>query len=145
MSVTFISHKQDVLDAVQKAIDRGLEICGGMAEGYAKRLCPVDTGRLRNSITHQQYDEKTEGEIGDDVRDYRGHEPKALREEAVDDARHSADVPAFAMLYSEQGDHPPEAREVDEPLSEEQLLRDGNDKRARGELSEHKRPAADLW
>ena len=23
-----------------------------MAEGYAKRLCPVDTGRLRNSITH---------------------------------------------------------------------------------------------
>lgn len=60
MSVTFISHKQDVLDAVQKAIDRGLEICGGMAESYAKRLCPVDTGRLRNSITHQQYDDKTE-------------------------------------------------------------------------------------
>ena len=60
MSVIFISHKKEVTDAVQKAIDRGLEICGGMAESYAKRLCPVDTGRLRNSITHQQYDDKTE-------------------------------------------------------------------------------------
>ena len=29
-----------------------LEKCGLVAEGYAKRLCPVDTGRLRNSITH---------------------------------------------------------------------------------------------
>ncbi|MGI6756035.1 MAG: HK97-gp10 family putative phage morphogenesis protein [Atopobiaceae bacterium] len=29
-----------------------LEAVGLAAEGYAKRLCPVDTGRLRNSITH---------------------------------------------------------------------------------------------
>lgn len=29
-----------------------LEECGLVAEGYAKRLCPVDTGLLRNSITH---------------------------------------------------------------------------------------------
>ena len=32
---------------------RGLEKCGLTAEGYAKKLCPVDTGNLRNSITHQ--------------------------------------------------------------------------------------------
>lgn len=32
---------------------RGLEKCGLVAEGYAKKLCPVDTGNLRNSITHQ--------------------------------------------------------------------------------------------
>lgn len=32
--------------------DRGLEIIGLLAEGYAKRLCPVDTSNLRNSITH---------------------------------------------------------------------------------------------
>ena len=29
-----------------------LEEVGLVAEGYAKRACPVDTGRLRNSITH---------------------------------------------------------------------------------------------
>ncbi len=31
---------------------RALEAIGQKAEGYAKGLCPVDTGRLRNSITH---------------------------------------------------------------------------------------------
>lgn len=31
---------------------KALETIGLVAEGYAKRLCPVDTGRLRNSITH---------------------------------------------------------------------------------------------
>lgn len=35
------------------ACKRGLEKCGLVAEGYAKRLCPSDTGVLRNSITHQ--------------------------------------------------------------------------------------------
>lgn len=34
------------------AIPRALERIGSQAEGYAKSLCPVDTGRLRNSITH---------------------------------------------------------------------------------------------
>lgn len=34
------------------AIARALEEIGLVAEGYAKMLCPVDTGRLRNSITH---------------------------------------------------------------------------------------------
>jgi phage gpG-like protein len=33
-------------------VERGLEAIGLTAEGYAKKLCPVDTGRLRNSITH---------------------------------------------------------------------------------------------
>ena len=31
---------------------KALEMVGLVAEGYAKRLCAVDTGRLRNSITH---------------------------------------------------------------------------------------------
>lgn len=60
MSVTFISHKQEVLSAEQKARNKALEIIGGKAESYAKKLCPVDTGRLRNSITHQQMDDHTE-------------------------------------------------------------------------------------
>ena len=60
MSVTFISHCQDALNGMDKAKAQALEIIGGKAESYAKKLCPVDTGRLRNSITHAQYDENTE-------------------------------------------------------------------------------------
>lgn len=60
MSVIFTSHAKEVLSAEAKAKAWALEIIGGKAEGYAKRLCPVDTGRLRNSITHQQFDESTE-------------------------------------------------------------------------------------
>lgn len=60
MSVTFTSYAKDVLNAEDKARANALEIIGGKAESYAKKLCPVDTGRLRNSITHQQYDENTE-------------------------------------------------------------------------------------
>lgn len=37
---------------IRRAIDRALEEIGLAAEGYAKRTCPVDTGNLRNSITH---------------------------------------------------------------------------------------------
>lgn len=39
--------------AISRAIAASLEEIGLTAEGYAKRKCPVDTGRLRNSITHQ--------------------------------------------------------------------------------------------
>lgn len=43
---------KEVLSELQDAVERALEICGGKAETYAKRNCPVDTGLLRNSITH---------------------------------------------------------------------------------------------
>jgi len=59
-ATTFISYRRLVSSKVQEATDRALEICGGMAESYAKQLCPVDTGNLRNSITHQQYNSSTE-------------------------------------------------------------------------------------
>lgn len=39
-------------DAADDAIRRALEKIGLTAEAYAKLKCPVDTGRLRNSITH---------------------------------------------------------------------------------------------
>lgn len=41
-----------------------LEKCGLTAEGYAKMLCPVDTGNLRNSITHQVESSELKCEIG---------------------------------------------------------------------------------
>lgn len=45
------------LDALQQAKNRALEIIGGKIESYAKGLVPVDTGTLRNSITHQVVDD----------------------------------------------------------------------------------------
>ena len=52
MNVQFTDNSKEVIEAMQQAAVRALEKCGLTAEGYAKKLCPVDTGRLRNSITH---------------------------------------------------------------------------------------------
>lgn len=46
-------NSEEVLDAIRRAMPRALEKCGMQAENYAKIECPVDTGRLRNSITHK--------------------------------------------------------------------------------------------
>ena len=43
---------EECAQGIVRAIDRALEEIGLAAEGYAKRACPVDTGNLRNSITH---------------------------------------------------------------------------------------------
>ena len=53
MAVKFTSYRAQIENANEAGIARALEICGGKGEGYAKQLCPVDTGNLRNSITHQ--------------------------------------------------------------------------------------------
>lgn len=45
-------HSAEVYKELESACQRALEKCGLVAEGYAKKLCPVDTGNLRNSITH---------------------------------------------------------------------------------------------
>lgn len=46
------SNVDEYLKQVDAAKARGLEAVGLTAERYAKALCPVDTGRLRNSISH---------------------------------------------------------------------------------------------
>jgi len=53
MRVDIYDHSAEVLAALQEAAGRALEKCGLVAEGYAKRLVRVDTGNLRNSITHK--------------------------------------------------------------------------------------------
>lgn len=45
-------HTDEVIEELGVAIARGLEAIGIEAESDAANLCPVDTGRLRNSITH---------------------------------------------------------------------------------------------
>ena len=52
MSYTFKDNSKEVLSALDKAIEQGLEAIGLSAEGHAKKETPVDTGRLRNSISH---------------------------------------------------------------------------------------------
>ena len=45
-------HTDEVIEELGVAIGRALEAIGIEAESDAAHLCPVDTGRLRNSITH---------------------------------------------------------------------------------------------
>lgn len=52
MSYSYKDNTEQVLSAMEKAIERGLEAIGLTAEGHAKKETPVDTGRLRNSISH---------------------------------------------------------------------------------------------
>jgi len=52
MNVEITDNSKEVSAAIKAALLRGLEKVGLVAEGYAKKLCPVDTGNLRNSITH---------------------------------------------------------------------------------------------
>mgnify|MGYP002527731936 FL=1 len=52
MQIRLEDHSDEVLEALNAACLKALEECGLVAEGYAKKLCPVDTGNLRNSITH---------------------------------------------------------------------------------------------
>ena len=51
--VTFVNNSDAILELLEQAKRRGLEACGLEAESYAKiNETAIDTGRLRNSITH---------------------------------------------------------------------------------------------
>ena len=52
MKVDYKDNSEQVLSAIEKAIKNGLEAIGLTAEGHAKKITPVDTGRLRNSMAH---------------------------------------------------------------------------------------------
>lgn len=64
MKVDFTDNSKEVLAAMHEAAARALEKCGLVAEGYAKNLCPVDTGNLRNSITHTVDEQEPAAIIG---------------------------------------------------------------------------------
>lgn len=51
--VLFIDNSKLFQEEFEAACKRALERCGMQAEGYAKEMTPVDTGNLRNSITHK--------------------------------------------------------------------------------------------
>jgi HK97 gp10 family phage protein len=53
MNIKFHDNSDLFREEFEAACKRALERCGMQAEGYAKDLTPVDTGNLRNSITHK--------------------------------------------------------------------------------------------
>lgn len=67
MSVTIQDNSAEVSAEIKSELLRGLETCGLVAEGYAKKLAPVDTGNLRNSITHEVDDGEPAAYIGTNV------------------------------------------------------------------------------
>jgi hypothetical protein len=64
-SINVTDYSDDIKSATEEKIKDVLETIGSQAESFAKAKCPVDTGNLRNSISHA-----VEGEtvyIGTDV------------------------------------------------------------------------------
>lgn len=64
MQIRLEDHSAEVYKELEAACNRALEKCGLVAEGYAKKLCPVDTGNLRNSITHTVSDGEKAAYVG---------------------------------------------------------------------------------
>lgn len=56
IKVKITDNSDKFLNALPEQIEQALIAIGITAEGYAKRECPVDTGRLRNSISHARDD-----------------------------------------------------------------------------------------
>ena len=60
-------HSDEVLAALESATNKGLLLIGLQAEGYAAMKAPVDTGRLRASITHALDEDEQAVYIGTNV------------------------------------------------------------------------------
>ena len=91
MSFTYKDNTDEVLSALEKAKNRGLEAIGLVAEGHAKKKITqakaVDTGRLRNSITFAVSGESANissysGDHGEEGGSYSGTAPND-KEKAV--------------------------------------------------------------
>ena len=67
MNYVLVDHSAECKKALNDTIVRALEKCGLVAETYAKQLCPVDTGNLRNSINHAVDPQEPAAYIGSNV------------------------------------------------------------------------------
>ena len=74
-NIEYRDNTEEVLSALEAAIKRGNEAIGMTAERHAKKKCPVDTGRLRNSITYALAGEETH------VKSYKANKKKAGEKE----------------------------------------------------------------
>lgn len=60
-------YSEEVLKAMRSQVLVALKAIGNEAEGYAKDECPVDTGRLKNSIANKVVDDDYEVQVGTNV------------------------------------------------------------------------------
>ena len=67
VSIQLTDHSAEVLEAMRNQVILALRNIGQEAEGYAKDECPVDTGRLRNSIANKVVEEEKAVYIGTNV------------------------------------------------------------------------------
>lgn len=71
MSLELVSdNTEECLEELKQRLETALEICGQVAEGYAKEKCPVgeiNGGTLRNSITHNVIPDEKAVIIGTNV------------------------------------------------------------------------------
>ena len=102
MSVKFTSHVGEIKRNVEQNMKFAAEIIGGMAEGYAKGYAPVDTGNLRNSISHATTDNGHTVVIGTNVQ-YAPYQELGAP---------NAHVPAHPFLRPAIENHISEYREV---------------------------------
>ena len=57
ISVQYEDNSSLVGDELESAVKKALMLCGEEAQKYAKLVCPVDTGNLRNSISYATDDD----------------------------------------------------------------------------------------
>lgn len=62
-----VNNIDKVLEEMKDQVNIALAAIGETAEGYAKDNCPVDTGRLRNSITNKVEPDAKAVHIGTNV------------------------------------------------------------------------------
>lgn len=67
VDLTLDDHSALVISAMKKQAALAFESIGQEAEGYAKEDCPVDTGRLRDSISHVYENDEQAAYIGTNV------------------------------------------------------------------------------
>lgn len=77
---TFKDNSKQVLLALEQAIEDALFAVGAKAETHAKALTPVDTGKLRNSITFalsgkEAHIKSYSGDNGEEGGEYKGVAP----------------------------------------------------------------------
>ena len=53
LTIDIQDHSEEFIREMDAALRAAFEEIGQNAEAYAKAACPVDTGRLRNSISHK--------------------------------------------------------------------------------------------
>ena len=61
------NHKDEIIAALKENAKAILTAWGETAERHAKEMCPVDTGRLRNSITYEVKSDEGAVYIGTNV------------------------------------------------------------------------------